>query len=102
MIHPLTKAFKELLVEHDYYARRRLACCRSCAGHLIPQEYESYCVYTVDYDERDLKKTGSCYLSWQAPEDNPKTIIKVLKKHGLKVKWDKNPRTRLFISVIKD
>ena len=101
MIHPLTKAFKELLLEHDYFARRRIACCRTCASYQIPKEYESYYAYTTDQSDKDLVKTGECYVYWQAPDDNPKTIIKVLRKHGLKVKWDKKPSTAIFIKVIK-
>lgn len=100
MIHPLTKAFKELLLDHDYYARRRIACCRSCASHLIPNEYQSYYAYTTDQSDDNIKKDGEGYIYWSAPEDNPKTIIKVLRKHGLKVKWNKKPDTAIFIKVI--
>lgn len=100
MTSPLTKAFKELR-KKDYLAERSYACCRSCANANIPDEYENLCVFTVDYDEKELKDTNSCYLSWSAPEDNPKEIIKELKKVGIKVKWNNNSNTRLFISLPK-
>lgn len=102
MIHPLTKAFKELLLDHDYFARRRIADCRSCASVQIPDEYQNYFAYTTDQSDDDIKESGEGYIYWSAPEDNPKTIIKVLKKHGLKVKWNKKPSTAIFIKVIKE
>lgn len=94
----LTKAFKEL-EQNDYFAKRKIACCQSCGVHVVPDEHTCSYVFTHDQDEADLKKTGICYLAWQAPDDNPKEIIKALKAQGIKVIWNKKPTIRIKIDL---
>lgn len=100
MIHPLTKAFREL-AEAGWLAKRRLACCRSCANCAIPEDLQSLYVYTTDQSDDNIKENDEGYIYWSAPEDNPKEIIKALKAQGLKVKWNKDPSNAIFISIIK-
>lgn len=81
----LTKAFKEL-EKKDYFAKRKLACCRSCASWEIPASRQNLFAYTTEQSDNPK----NYFIYWSAPEDNPNEIIKVLKKHGLKVKKPKN------------
>tara|TARA_R110000868_G_scaffold114344_4_gene306449 strand:- start:5336 stop:5620 length:285 start_codon:yes stop_codon:yes gene_type:complete len=82
----LTKAFKELR-ELDYLAVRKYACCRSCAMAEMPDEKENLYVYTTDQSD----EPQNYFIYWSAPNDDPTEIIKVLRKHGLKVTKPKSP-----------
>ena len=81
---PLTKAFKELR-QRDYVAERKIACCRSCAWAMIPEDRINLVVFTTEQSD-NFPQT----LYWHAPDDNPNEIIKVLRANGLKVKKPKN------------
>ena len=89
----LTKAFRELETL-GYFARRRLADCRTCAMTEIPEEFDNLYVYTTDQSDSDKENQ---YLYWSAPDDDPREIIKVLRKHGLKVKKPKTPNIAIII-----
>lgn len=97
-IFKLDKAFSDL-EKKGYFAERALACCQSCALHEVPDECENLCVFTHDQDEATLMETGSTYLTWSAPDDNPKEIIKALKDAGIKVEWNKSPAKRIKITI---
>jgi hypothetical protein len=98
MIHPLTKAFREL-AKAGWLAKRRLACCRSCATAGLPDDLANLNAYTTSQSDDNIKENGEGYIYWSAPEDNPKEIIKALKAQGLEVKWNKDPKTAIFIKV---
>ncbi len=95
----LTKAFIELR-KLGYFAKRSLACCQSCSLELVPESHA--CLYVFTHDQDEYKGEGvevtEMYLGWSAPEDDPSEIVKVLKKHGLKVKHDGSPQTRILVS----
>lgn len=96
----LTKAFKELK-KLGYFAERNLACCQSCAIEEIPEDNASLYVFTTEQDEQILKNTGSCFISWQAPEDNPIEIIGAFGRVDLFVSHSGSIKDRIQIAEIK-
>lgn len=93
----LTKAFRQLR-KLGYFAKRKLACCRSCAYYEIPDDKQNLYVYT-SYNEEQLKKEGIDYLYWSAPNDDASEIIKVLKANNIKATWNKDPNTAIKIDL---
>lgn len=94
MTHPLTKAFQELR-KLGYIAQRKIACCRSCAWAKLEDE-DINVVFTTDQSDKDPFN-----LYWNAENDDPKTIIKVLRANGLRVTKPKDPTQSIRVTLRK-
>ena len=91
----LNAAFRELR-KLGYKAEQNFWCCQSCAWHALTDEEAKKVVFYHKQDGVDLKETKSCYLAWAG---NGKEIVKVLKKHGIKVEWNGREATRMKIDI---
>ncbi len=90
----LSKAFKELQ-KVGYIAKRKMACCRSCAWDSVPDKNINLVVFTTK--QSDDAKNGIYTLYWSAPDDNPSEILEALRSHGLKAKKPKDARTAIEV-----
>ena len=117
----LNNAFKELR-SRGFIAEQNFWCCQTCGctavGQLVDEDgkllkngrqMEGYVFYHRQ-DTEGLRKDGECYLAWGSLENNTSTyktkaigqqIVKVLKAHSIKVKWDGSTGKRIHIAIEK-
>ena len=74
-------------------------CCMNCGFHDTPDDTEGVIFYHVESEDNsiclhcnDLK--SNLYLNW---DGDGEYIVKVFKKHGLKVEWDGSEGTTICI-----
>lgn len=93
----LNIAFRKLRKE-GYYAKQNFWCCQSCGLAAIPEDKDSY-VFYHSQDFEDLKKYGTCYLTWAG---NTNKIINILNEAGVWTEWDGNLNSRISIDLNKE
>lgn len=98
----LTAAFRDLRSQ-GLFARRNFWCCQGCGWAAIEADPKARAkhdakgaVFYHQQDAQDLTSTGRVFLAW-AGDGN--AIVNTMVRHGLGVKWDGSPHTRIEVIV---
>ncbi|WP_442637788.1 DUF6891 domain-containing protein [Rossellomorea marisflavi] len=102
----ITQIFKDLRKE-GFVARQNLACCQSCAWSEVDvmedkkgKTFENVVFYhrqdAESFDTKTKNLQSTLFLAWRGDSS---TIVKVIRKNGLKVDWDGSDFTRIGIVV---
>lgn len=94
----ITNAFRELR-KKGYFARQNFWCCQNCAWNAMTDEQAEKAVFyhrqdADSFDEYNEELERDLYLAWSG---NCEEIVKVLRKHGLKVLHDGDESKRIMI-----
>jgi len=86
-------AFRELR-KRGYTAKQNFKCCQSCAWAALSDKEAERVVFYHNQDADNLKRMGSCYLSWSG---DGKEIVEVLNLFGINTEWDGTNENRIKI-----
>lgn len=109
---PIRAAFRELRKYGILCEGGRWTCCQSCGQRDMQESFDDaaedekplgYCFWH-DQDEDVLVREGSTMLAFNAFDSMDtrfvgNIIVGVLKKHGVKTKWDGTGRTRIEFTL---
>lgn len=90
------KAAYKALRAKGYFCRSSFMCCGTCGWAAIPDERKDKSLFYHRQDARDIDTDGGCYLAWSG---DGREIVAALIDAGLKVTWDGNPATRIWVEI---
>ena len=84
-----------------WFARQNFYCCMTCGCAAVPESYKNKYVFYHRQDAEHIEKNGNIgkyglYLC-HGEGGNTKEIIKVLRKNGLKVRWNGDMDKRICV-----
>lgn len=85
----ISKSFRELR-KLGWFARQSFWCCQTCGCAAVPKEYKDKFVFYHKQDAESIKSgniEGEMYLTHGEGGDGHE-VVTILKKHGIKAKWD--------------
>lgn len=94
----INNAFRELR-KNGYFAKQDFWCCQTCAWNAITDEQAKKAVFyhkqdTESFDKSRKELKHPLALAWSGDCEE---IVKILRKHDLKVFHDGDPEKRIFI-----
>jgi hypothetical protein len=113
-------AFKDLR-QQGFLARANFSCCSGCAGYAMGDRVTNMtqeqvakvkgCAFWTRQDEENLKEDGQFYVAYGCVGSTKygdvglptaevgRAVVEALWKQGVKVTWDGDEATRLFVDL---